>query len=99
MKIIIRDVRIMKAHKILNKIENLRFIITCIANITNPHITDFYEMCSTYQGPLQFDIADRVILQMSNPGDVVLDPFGGLMTVPYRAISLGRIGWGVELSP
>lgn len=49
--------------------------------------------------PMQFDIADRVIEQMSNPGDIVLDPFGGLMTVPYRAIMKGRIGWGVELSP
>lgn len=49
--------------------------------------------------PLQFDIVDRVIEQMSNPGDVVLDPFGGLMTVPYRAMQKGRTGWGIELSP
>ncbi|MCD8386258.1 MAG: DNA methylase N-4 [Bacteroidales bacterium] len=49
--------------------------------------------------PLQFDIVDRVIEQMSNEGDVVLDPFGGLMTVPYRAIQKGRKGWGIELSP
>lgn len=49
--------------------------------------------------PMQFDIADRVISQMSNPGDIVLDPFGGLMTAPYRAIVLGRIGWAVELNP
>ncbi len=32
--------------------------------------------------PMQFDIADRVVAQMSNEGDIVLDPFGGLMTVP-----------------
>lgn len=49
--------------------------------------------------PMQFDIADRVIDQMSNPGDVVLDPFGGLMTVPYRAILKRRQGLGWELSP
>ena len=36
---------------------------------------------------------------MSNPGDVVLDPFGGLMTVPYCALNKGRKGWGIELSP
>jgi DNA modification methylase len=36
--------------------------------------------------PMQFDIADRVIEQMSNEGDIVLDPFGGLMTVPFRAV-------------
>lgn len=49
--------------------------------------------------PLQFDIVDRVIEQMSNPGDTVLDPFGGLMTVPYRAIQKGRKGLAVELNP
>lgn len=49
--------------------------------------------------PLQFDIVDRVIEQMSNEGDIVLDPFGGLMTVPYRAVQRKRIGWGIELNP
>jgi hypothetical protein len=49
--------------------------------------------------PMQFDIADRVIEQMSMPGDEVLDPFGGLMTVPYRAVLKGRKGYGIELSP
>jgi hypothetical protein len=49
--------------------------------------------------PLQFDIVDRVIDQMSNEGDVVLDPFGGLMTVPYRAIQKKRYGIGWELNP
>jgi hypothetical protein len=47
--------------------------------------------------PMQFDIADRVISQMSNPGDIVYDPFGGLMTVPMRAVLLGRYGIGHEL--
>jgi len=49
--------------------------------------------------PLQFDIVDRVIEQMSNPGDIVLDYFSGIGTVPYRAILKGRYGYGVELSP
>ena len=48
--------------------------------------------------PLQFDIVDRTITQFSNEGDVVYDPFGGLMTVPYRAILLNRIGRGCELN-
>lgn len=48
--------------------------------------------------PMQFDIADRVITQMSNPGDIVLDPFSGIGTVPYRSILKGRIGWGIELA-
>jgi len=49
--------------------------------------------------PMQFDIADRVIEQMSNPGDLVLDYFGGLGTVPLRAIKKGRRGYGIELNP
>lgn len=49
--------------------------------------------------PMQFDIADRVIEQMSNEGDIVLDPFAGLMTVPYRALLKKRYGIGFELNP
>jgi DNA modification methylase len=48
--------------------------------------------------PLQFDIADRVITQFSNPGDVVLDPFVGIGTVVQRALRLKRKGLGIELS-
>jgi DNA modification methylase len=48
--------------------------------------------------PMQFDIADRAITQYSMPGELVYDPFGGLMTVPSRAVRLGRVGWGCELS-
>lgn len=49
--------------------------------------------------PLQFDIVDRLIERYSNKGDMVFDPFGGLMTVPYRALKLGRKGRAVELNP
>ena len=48
--------------------------------------------------PLQFDIVDRLITRYSNPDDLVYDPFGGLMTVPVRAIKLGRRGGASELS-
>ena len=48
--------------------------------------------------PLQFDIVDRLIDRYSNKGEVVYDPFGGLMTVPYRAILKGRIGEASELN-
>lgn len=48
--------------------------------------------------PLQFDIVDRVIERWSNPGDVVFDPFGGIMTVPYRAVKLRRKGLATELN-
>lgn len=48
--------------------------------------------------PMQFDLADRIIEQFSMEGETVLDPFGGLMTVPYRAILKKRYGIGIELS-
>lgn len=48
--------------------------------------------------PLQFDIVDRVIRRFSNLGDTIFDPFGGLFTVPYRAMKLGRKGRAVELN-
>lgn len=48
--------------------------------------------------PLQLDIVERMINRYSNPGDAVLDPFGGLMTVPYMAIKAGRYGVGCELN-
>ena len=48
--------------------------------------------------PMQFDIADRVIERFSNPGDTVFDPFGGIMSVPYRALLKGRKAIATELS-
>ena len=48
--------------------------------------------------PLQIDIVDRLITRYSNPGDLVHDPFGGLMTVPYRAVLNGRKGSASELN-
>src|SRR3546814_15125753 len=48
--------------------------------------------------PMQFDIADRAIAQWTMTGEEVYDPFGGLMTVPFRAIKLGRRGRAAELA-
>ena len=49
--------------------------------------------------PLQFDIVDRAITLYTERGERVFDPFGVLITVPYRAIKLGREGGAVELNP
>ena len=49
--------------------------------------------------PLQIDIVERIINRYSNKGDLVLDPFGGLMTVPVTAVKMGRRGYGIELNP
>lgn len=57
------------------------------------------EGCIVKNCPLQFDIVDRLIERYSNKGEWVYDPFGGLMTVPYRAILKGRKGRASELNP
>lgn len=49
--------------------------------------------------PLQLDIVERIINRYSNKGDLVYDPFGGLMTVPMTAVKMHRKGYGCELNP
>lgn len=49
--------------------------------------------------PLQLDIVERIVNRYSNEGDWVLDPFGGLMTVPVTAVKMNRNGYGIELNP
>ncbi|WP_207642621.1 DNA methyltransferase [Ruminiclostridium josui] len=48
--------------------------------------------------PLQLDIVERIINRYSNPGELVGDPFGGLGTVGYQALKMGRKGWICELN-
>lgn len=48
--------------------------------------------------PLQLDIVERLIERYSNRGELVFDPFGGIGTVPYCAINLGRKGLSTELN-
>lgn len=62
-------------------------------NTTQSHKRKQMHIC-----PLQIDTVDRLINRFSNPGDVVLDPFGGLMTVPMEAVKAGRYGIGIELN-
>jgi len=47
--------------------------------------------------PLQLDLIERCIKLWTNPGDIVLDPFAGIGSVPYEAVLLHRRGIGVEL--
>lgn len=47
--------------------------------------------------PLQLDLIERAIRLWTNPGDVVLDPFAGIGSVPYKAVEMGRCGVGIEL--
>lgn len=47
--------------------------------------------------PLQLDTIERCIELWSAPGDVVLDPFSGIGSSVYCAVSMGRRGIGYEL--
>ncbi|KQS33999.1 DNA methyltransferase [Dyadobacter sp. Leaf189] len=48
--------------------------------------------------PLQLDIIERLIERYSNPGELVADPFGGIGSVPYQAVKMGRKGFATELN-
>jgi DNA modification methylase len=47
--------------------------------------------------PLQLDLIKRAIRLWTTHGDVVLDPFAGIGSVPYTAVEMGRCGVGIEL--
>ena len=66
--------------------------------------------CSTFSKTRKRDLADHVsvkptamiaefLLDCSNPGDVVLDPFCGSGTLLLAAAKVGRRGVGIELDP
>lgn len=46
---------------------------------------------------LQLDVIDRLVVLYSNPGEVVLTPFGGVGSEVYSPVSLGRKAIGIEL--
>lgn len=50
--------------------------------------------------PAQFpiELVDRLILALSNPGDTVLDPFGGVGSTLISAVKNGRYGISVDTS-
>jgi len=54
---------------------------------------------SAYVGKINPAMAHWIIKSSSNVGDVVLDPFCGVGTIPLEADLLGRIGIGIDLNP
>lgn len=49
--------------------------------------------------PFPLDIPERVIERWSMPGEMVMDPFGGLGTTAYMAVKAARRGLSIELNP
>lgn len=58
----------------------------------------FHSMCS-YMGSFPPGLPRYLIEQLTEPGDVVLDPFSGRGTAPLEACLSGRHGVGVDLNP
>lgn len=58
----------------------------------------FHSMCS-YMGSFPPGLPRYLIEQLTEPGDVVLDPFSGRGTAPLEACLSGRQGIGVDLNP
>jgi DNA modification methylase len=49
--------------------------------------------------PLQLEVIRRAVLLWSNPGEVVLSPFGGIGSEPYVALEQKRKAIAIELKP
>ena len=47
--------------------------------------------------PLQLSVIQRCIELWTNPGDIVFDPFGGIGSTPYVALTMGRRAIASEL--
>lgn len=49
--------------------------------------------------PIPYELAERLVLSTTKPGDLVCDPFAGSGTVLLAALRNGRRAMGFELSP
>lgn len=58
----------------------------------------FHSMCS-YPSKIKPAIAHFLVRLFTAPGEVILDPFCGVGTIPFEASSQGRIGLGSDLNP
>lgn len=57
-----------------------------------------HSLCS-YPSKLKPGLAHHLVGAFTIPGDVVLDPFCGVGTLPFEACMQGRVGIGSDLSP
>ncbi len=49
--------------------------------------------------PFPPDLTYRLISLITEPHDAVLDPFAGVGSVPAMAEAIGRVGYGIDVSP
>lgn len=75
-----------------------------------PHIMDDIQRIKTLNSeqkraklvkhvcPLQLDLIERLVESFTMENETVLDPFGGIMSVPYQCLKMKRKGVGIELN-
>ena len=57
-----------------------------------------HSLCS-YQGKMKPSLAHHLVRTFTRPGDRLLDPFGGVGTIPFEAALNGAIAWSFDISP
>lgn len=57
-----------------------------------------HSLCS-YQGKMKPSLARHLVQSFVRPGDRLLDPFGGVGTIPFEAASMGVHSWSFDISP
>ena len=56
-------------------------------------------LTDNYPAKLPMDLAEELVLQYSDPGDLILDPFIGSGTTLRAAVKHGRRGIGLDINP
>jgi len=57
-----------------------------------------HSLCS-YQGKMKPSLAHYLVKTFTRPGDMMLDPFAGVGTIPFEAALNGVRSYGFEISP
>lgn len=57
-----------------------------------------HSLCS-YQGKMKPSLAYHLVKTFTKPGDRLLDPFGGVGTIPFEAALNGVTAWSFDISP
>lgn len=57
-----------------------------------------HSLCS-YQGKMKPSLAKHLVDAFTSPGQTMLDPFGGVGTIPFEAAMAGVKAWSFDISP
>ena len=71
--------------------------IATFSTVSAERVRDDHGRAIRYQKPEA--VIERIVRASSNPGDLVVDPFGGVATVPAVCLRLGRRCVSCEIDP